>query len=370
MAKPASPELEYKITPTEFKAVSDKGEYEGHFSVFGNLDEGNDIVYPGAFTKTIRERGKRVKVFYAHDWEKLIGPPPAVLREDDYGLFASGHLTLDSFWGRETWALMKDNALTEGSFGYEAIKVEYEGADGKPINDPWDIFAPGVIRHLKEVKLYEISPVPLGMNALTSIRAVKAATLIGQAKKAIPAHETDKAPEDTEWDAGAVLKECEGAKQLRLVHAWVDSEGDPDVKSSYKLPHHLANGQVVLKGVQAAGGAIMGARSLSIPEDDIPGVKRHLARHYAQFDRTPPWEEEAGLACYLETLATITGQLKESRVLSTADKEKVQSAIDAMSAALDALNELLAAAEPGKTAHSALLLQQRLRAAELALALR
>lgn len=356
-------DLEYKVAPTEFKAAGDKGEYEGHFSIFSNIDDGGDIMWPGAFSKTLAENSRRVKVFYAHDWEKLIGPAPEVLQEDARGLFAKGRLTLDSFWGKEVWALMKDGALTEGSIGYWAVK--YDFADE------------GRIRNLREVKLVEVSPVPLGMNALTSIRAVKAAAFRAL-KAAIPPKEMPKAAADTPWDSSEVLKELSGARQLRLVHAWMDPEGDPDAKGSYKLPHHLPTGEVVWNGVKAAGAALMGARGgVELPETDIAGVKAHLAKHYAQFDQTCPWEKAAGLDTHLATLAWVTGELKVGRVLSSANKDTVQSAIDALQQALDALNELLAAADPnapqddgGKRAQSALLLLKRLRAAELALALR
>lgn len=159
--------MQYKSWPVEFKATGDKGEYEGHFAVFGNVDDGGDITHPGAFLKTIQERGSRVKVFYAHDFQKLIGPPPEVLKEDTLGLYAKGRLTLDSFWGKEAWALMKDGALTEGSFGYDAVKWDYEERIGEG-------GARSVVRNLRELKLYEISPVPLGMNPLTDLSAIKA----------------------------------------------------------------------------------------------------------------------------------------------------------------------------------------------------
>jgi len=366
--------MEYKALRAEFKALEgDEGKYEGHFSIFGNLDDGNDVMEKGAFAKTIQERGKRVKIFFGHDWSKLIGPPPAQLSEDDTGLYAAGKLTLASFWGKEAWALMKDGALTEASIGYEPIKVQYEKPDGTPISVMDDIFFDrSIIRRLKEVKLYEISPVPLGMNALASVRAVKAA-MLQQWKSAIPPKKTDMAPEDTEWDAGAVLKDLEGAKQLRMCHAWVDSEGDPESKSSYKLPHHLADGKVCWKGVAAAGTVLMGGRGgPKIPEEDMAGVKKHLETHYKQFEKTAPWSEEAGLDTYVETLTLLAAHVKEGRILSAASKEKVSTAIDALNGALDALKTLLAAAEPEPDkAHSALRhLQHRIRAAELALALR
>lgn len=249
-------ELEYKSATVEFKATGDEGQYEGHFSIFGNVDDGRDIAHPGMFQKTITERGKRVKVFYAHDWSKLIGPPPATLKEDTVGLFAAGRLTLDSFWGKEAWVLMRDGALTEGSFGYEAVKFDFENLTGG-----------ATVRNLREVKLFEISPVPLGMNALTEIRAVKAAL----------------------------------------------------EKSSGQLPV------------------------------------------------TSDQSDEAMVKAYLEKWSAFVTEMKEGRVLSTASKEKVVNAISAMEGAMDALNNLLTAAEPQKNLHSALL-TKRLRAAELELA--
>lgn len=246
-------DLEYKSTTVEFKATGDDGQYEGHFSVFGNIDDGNDIAHTGMFQKTIEERGKRVKVFYAHDWMKLIGPPPAILKEDSTGLFAAGRLTLGSFWGREAWSLMKDGALTEGSFGYETVKADPESLVDR------------VVRHLREVKLFEISPVPLGMNAMTEIRAVKAALM----KNSVPGQET--------------------------------------------------------------------------------------------------MTDQAMVQAYAEKWGAFILEMKEGRVLSTANKDKVKNAISAMEGAMEALNNLLTAAEPQKIMHSALL-TKRLRAAEIQLA--
>lgn len=156
--------MEYKSTPLEIKAEGDEGVVAGMFSIFGNVDDGGDIIHKGAFTKTIQQRGNRVKVFYMHLWDRLIAPPPDVLKETDTGLFAQLNLVLDSFWGKEAWTLIKAGALTEGSIGYESMpaRVDFDD-DGN--------------RNLREVKLFEISPVPLGMNPLTAIRAIKAGEL-------------------------------------------------------------------------------------------------------------------------------------------------------------------------------------------------
>jgi hypothetical protein len=77
--------------------------------------------------------------------------------------------------------------------------------------------------------------------------------------------------------------------------AWVDSSASENV-GSYKLPHHdVQDGKLVTvrAGVIAAGNAVQGARGgVDIPEGDVAGVKAHLAKHYAQFDLTPPWEDK------------------------------------------------------------------------------
>lgn len=162
--------MEYKTVPLEIKAVGDEGIVEGHYSIFGNIDDGGDVSHPGSFSKTIQERGSRVKVFRFHDWSIPVGPAGGsfnggngnLLQEDGTGLFARYKISRDSFWGKDTWVLIKDQVVSEGSYGYEVVKADFD-EDGA--------------RHLREQKLYEISPVPLGMNPLTTINAVKAGAM-------------------------------------------------------------------------------------------------------------------------------------------------------------------------------------------------
>jgi hypothetical protein len=61
----------------------------------------------------------------------------------------------------------------------------------------------------------------------------------------------------------------------------VDEKGDPDAKQSYKFPHHLADGRVVLRGVNNAMARLPQA---SIPDEDRAGVEAHLNRHQRQFE--------------------------------------------------------------------------------------
>lgn len=113
----------------------------------------------------------------------------------------------------------------------------------------------------------------------------------GPAAGAIAPHKSSAiAADDAEWDGPGEVAKCPAEREpLRRMHAWVDDDGDPDAKSSYKLPHHRADGTLVPRGVSAAAQRLGQA---DIPEDDKAGVRSHLGGHYGEMDKTPPWEEE------------------------------------------------------------------------------
>lgn len=338
----------------EVKAIGDEGLFEGIFSTFGVVDEHGDVIHKGAFRKSIQERGPaRIKVLYIHDFEKPIGVLHSI-EETDQHLVARGKIALDSFWGREAWTLMKAGVLNEGSIGFIPVKVDW----GQEENGR-------TVRHIREVKLIEVSPVPIGANPITAVQAVKDGIReMLFTKGAIPPHRTPKAPEDMEWDAAAVLRELPNdAKVLRMVHAWYDENKDPDTKAAYKLPHHLPDGRVVLRGVMAAGAALMGARGgVKIPAGDLPGVRKHLEVHYHQFGRKAPWEEKAGLPDLVESMQALWSAIKNHEALVTADPRKRQRVADALERALDLLARV--AVEPGaEDAHHSALLTEQAKAA-------
>jgi hypothetical protein len=60
------------------KADDEQGIIEAVFAVFGNVDEGDDVVHPGAFAKTFMERGQKVRVLDNHRADsimRVIGKP-------------------------------------------------------------------------------------------------------------------------------------------------------------------------------------------------------------------------------------------------------------------------------------------------------
>ena len=83
------------------------------------------------------------------------------------------------------------------------------------------------------------------------------------------------------------------AKVLRRAYAWVDPEGDPDVKASYKFIHHevgpgtevgLANVKACTSGIGILNGARGGA---DVPDAHRKGIYNHLARHLRDAHEEP-----------------------------------------------------------------------------------
>lgn len=157
--------LEYKTFPFEMEELDDAGTFWGYASVFNNPDSSwpmPEVVEPGAFAKTLKERGHKVRICHQHDWKEVIGKP-VELREDERGLYVKAQLVLDVQRAREDYALMKAGALDELSIGYQVIKDEPGSVGGLKV------------RKLKELKLYEISPVTVAANDQAVITGVKAA---------------------------------------------------------------------------------------------------------------------------------------------------------------------------------------------------
>lgn len=108
-------------------------------------------------------------------------------------------------------------------------------------------------------------------------------------KKVIPYKDLGTLPESEPWDGQGEIAKAE-VSDLKLMCAWYDEE-EPDVKGSYKLPHHKADGEheAVWRGVTSAMAALMGSRGgVELPEGDRKGVYNHLVKHYEEFDKEAP----------------------------------------------------------------------------------
>ena len=142
----------------ELKDIDENlGVVSGYGSIFGNLDSDNDIIEKGAYKRTIKNNGKRVKYIYNHQIDKPIGKMKE-LYEDEKGLKFVAEIPKTTF-GKEVLELMRYGVIDENSVGIMPIKKDYND-DG--------------VRMIKEVKLYEISAVTLAANDQAKILEVKA----------------------------------------------------------------------------------------------------------------------------------------------------------------------------------------------------
>jgi len=153
--------------------VDDKiGHFEGYASVFNVVDRGNDLISPGAFKRSLSDRGTQgVKFLWQHDPREPLGTLDEIY-EDTRGLFVRGRLILDVGRAREAYQLLGAGALDGLSIGFHTLKSKHR---------------PDGVRLLTEVDLWEISLVTFPMNEQARISHFKTDVITAVDKTAIVA---------------------------------------------------------------------------------------------------------------------------------------------------------------------------------------
>jgi HK97 family phage prohead protease len=174
--------MEYKVQPDGIKAINDR-QVTGICAVFGNVDDGGDRLWPGAFSKTIQENRPRFRHLWMHD---AMTPPTATIDDikevgvdglpdsvknaapDAVGGLEVTRTYLDTPRGNELLTCIRAGTINEMSFGYDVIpgKIGWSNVNGQKV------------RELREVRLFDTSDVNWGMNPATA--GVKA--LLGSMK--------------------------------------------------------------------------------------------------------------------------------------------------------------------------------------------
>ncbi|WP_295706082.1 HK97 family phage prohead protease [uncultured Brevundimonas sp.] len=149
------PTLELKLAPLD----AERGLIEGYGSIFGGEpDLHGDIIMPGAYTKSLRER--MPAMLWMHDSTRPIGRWTEAV-EDQRGLRLTGFLNLETQAGREAHAHVKAGDVTGLSIGYE---VPPGGAS---------LDVKSGVRSLAEIDLHEVSPVAIPAHGRARITGVK-----------------------------------------------------------------------------------------------------------------------------------------------------------------------------------------------------
>jgi HK97 family phage prohead protease len=205
--------MQYKASRFELKAAGDNT-IEGYAAYFGNVDSYGDIIENGAFTKTLKENSGRVKVLWQHDTSEPIGKP-IHMEQDSKGLYIKAKISMTDT-GRKAMELMRDGVIDEMSIGYDIIKDEYKAKN----------------RMLKELRLWEFSPVTFAANEKARITSAKSLSEllydvkhadIGEIKNAIqklnelikqlePEESTQKVDDEEQKEVQAILQMIRGFK--------------------------------------------------------------------------------------------------------------------------------------------------------------
>jgi len=143
----------------EVKETDDTGMIVGYGSIFNNVDQGGDIVAPGAFKASLKARGMPAMLWSHNAFTLPVGKWHDAT-EDKKGLRLEGELFIDTEVGKHLHTALAAKAVTGLSIGYVPVKSELDDDDD--------------VRTLKEVDLFEVSFVNFPMNESARVEAVKA----------------------------------------------------------------------------------------------------------------------------------------------------------------------------------------------------
>lgn len=149
-------EKKYLAFNTEFKADGEEGVIEGYAAYFNNVDSYNDVILQGAF-KNITDVSD-VKLFYNHEWNTVPIGTVMQLYEDDKGLKFQAKFNQTTL-ADDVKEAIKTGGITKMSIGYSVKDSEFNRDTG--------------IRYIKDINLYEISPVNFPANDMAAIQSYK-----------------------------------------------------------------------------------------------------------------------------------------------------------------------------------------------------
>jgi len=268
--------------PLEWKADADTtGQFTAAFATLGVVDHDGDVTVKGAF-----EEGQEAVI---EPWNHNYGAPPVgkgVIRVDGDKALVDGKFFLETPAGLEHYRVVKAlGDMQEWSYTYSIEEQSF----GK--------FEEREVRFLRKLDVWGIAPVQRGAGIDTFTVGLKGA------KAALASHST--ATSDVGWDGpanGARVRSGENEAYYRRIFAWMDPEGDPTVKATYRFIHHEVSGDGApgaanVRACTSAIGVLNGGRGgTTIPDADRQGVWNHLARHLRDAEVEPPELKAAGLS--------------------------------------------------------------------------
>lgn len=151
-------DIELKFAGDDAEAA---GRIDGYGAVFNLMDNGGDIIMPGAFKATLAD-WKRRKSMPPMLWQHKQSDPIGCwteLEEDEKGLKSGGNLIMEVPQAGIARALIKGGAVKGMSIGYITRDADIDRKTG--------------VRFIKKLDLYEISLVTIPMNPAAGVTSVK-----------------------------------------------------------------------------------------------------------------------------------------------------------------------------------------------------
>lgn len=157
--------IEFKSYPMDIQGIEGRT-VKSLFAVMGHVDDGGDRILPSAFKKTLGERQSRVQVLWQHDSSQPPVGKPLSIKEIGAAELPGEYKTqyptatgalygeveyLDTPRGNEILTGIRAGAIKENSIGYDTIQADYATEGERKV------------RNLREVRLWDISPVNWGM---------------------------------------------------------------------------------------------------------------------------------------------------------------------------------------------------------------
>ncbi len=299
-----------------------------HFISTPRIDPAMDVMNP--FGMDDRQLMKNKSVFYNHRWmgpqDLPIGKSLWRSKQRDGVLAKTVYAVNEYTFAKDIYNLVKGDYLNSYSIGYIPTNYSIVSISQLPdlVKGAFDI--PNLSEFSADDKVvlhnawgcYEYSQVGVPMNEDAVKKIAKAmndgvivsdlgktffGAIVGQQKinidgimtnndnekGTIAFHAYPLADKGEKWDAGAEIKDAR-PEDLKKMCAWFDSSA-PDVKGSYKLPHHKLDGyKTVWRGVANAAARLP---QTDLPSADKEKIKSHLGKHYKEFGETAPWDKSA-----------------------------------------------------------------------------
>ena len=157
---------ETKFAPVEVETVKLDGRFSGYASLFGLVDQGNDILARGAFSNSLKKRKPdAIRMLFQHDPDEPIGKWNKII-EDAKGLYVEGLITRGVRRSEEVLELIRAGALDGLSIGFKTIRARVNPATR--------------VRTILAADLWEISVVTFPLLEQARIEAVKSSPRINR----------------------------------------------------------------------------------------------------------------------------------------------------------------------------------------------